>query len=78
MKSKEEDAKREALPQAYFCPFRKEHYCKTCELFDINLKACIFKAININLGRLVTGNPDLGKEEIAKREKIVDETQKKK
>ncbi|NOR85904.1 hypothetical protein GQ473_07370 [archaeon] len=60
MKSEEEDKKRAKLQMAYACPFRENHYCKNCELFDINLKACVFKAININLGKIATGNPNLG------------------
>lgn len=66
MQSEEETKKRNALPQAYSCPFREKHYCKNCELFDINLNACIFKAININLGKLATGNPKLGEDDVSK------------
>ncbi|RLI97108.1 MAG: hypothetical protein DRO96_01455 [Candidatus Aenigmatarchaeota archaeon] len=62
MQSAEETKKREALPRAYACPFRENHYCKNCELFDINLNACVFKAINLNLGRIATGNIKLGEE----------------
>ena len=63
MKSEQETKKRQGL-QSYACPFRENHFCKNCELFDINLKACVFKAININLGRLATGNPTLGDEDV--------------
>lgn len=72
MKSKEEDDKRAKLPQSYACPFRINHYCKNCELFDINLKACVLKGININLGRIATRNPKLGEEE--KEEKREEES----